>query len=803
MKNILLKITITVIIITIIASCSTRKDRFLNRSLHATTTKYNVLYNGKVAYKTQKKQLDDNYKDDFWKVLPIEPLKIIEEISLPAGPHSRVENQNTSSGGFAKAEEKAVKAVQKHSMNIGGKERNKQIDDAYLLLGKSRYYDQRFVPALETFAYIQEHYPNSKLYNTARIWEAKSLIRLGIEDDAIFKLDLLLKKDNLPASIRHDALTAMALAYTKQDSVQNVINLLDSTLLYKTKKHNQKARNLFILGQLYRQQHKIDSSNIAFDKLSKFKKAPYRFKIHSKLERAKNYDSKTDNTEEIIASLKKLAKNRDNRPYLDGIFYQLGKVAIANNKIDEALEYYKKSISTKLAKDNQKSLAYEEIGNILFDKASFLDAGSYYDSVLNIAVNKNTKRIRRLTRKRNSLNEVIRLENSTKKNDSILSLASLSKTAQEAFFKTYIEKLKKQDKEAEIIAENQKGSTGNANVVSKQNTKGGSKFYFYNAQTVGFGETEFQKIWGNRALEDNWRLSNKSASGFGDEEENEEESEAEIDQSKKYDLDYYLARIPSEKAELDSIANNRNKAYYNLGLIYKEQFKKYNLATNKLEKLIDFSPNKDLVLPTYYHLYKSFAHFDMVKSDYYKNKIKTDYPDSKYTKIIENPDEVVIENDVNSPENTYKKTYNLYLDEEYDTVLKKCQVSISQFANTPIVPKFELLKAYAIAKTTNKAEFITALEFVATNYPNAEEGIHALNVIASLKGEEIKEDTTKNTQKKETNRLNKPNNKKATKKKTIKKGNEKLPSKEEMLKLIKNNKQNMGPPGANKKSKNN
>jgi hypothetical protein len=36
-------------------------------------------------------------------------------------------------------------------MNIDGRERNFQIDEAYLLLGKTRYYDQRFIPALDAF----------------------------------------------------------------------------------------------------------------------------------------------------------------------------------------------------------------------------------------------------------------------------------------------------------------------------------------------------------------------------------------------------------------------------------------------------------------------------------------------------------------------------------------------------------------------------------------------------------------------------------------------------------------------------
>jgi hypothetical protein len=33
-------------------------------------------------------------------------------------------------------------------------EKNFQIDEAYLMLGKSRYYDQRFIPALDAFNYI-------------------------------------------------------------------------------------------------------------------------------------------------------------------------------------------------------------------------------------------------------------------------------------------------------------------------------------------------------------------------------------------------------------------------------------------------------------------------------------------------------------------------------------------------------------------------------------------------------------------------------------------------------------------------
>ena len=72
-------------------------------------------------------------------------------------------NQKTEQTPFEKAEEKAVKAIQKHSMNFEGFERNRKIDDAYLLLGKARYYSQRFIPAIEAFNYVIANYPDADL----------------------------------------------------------------------------------------------------------------------------------------------------------------------------------------------------------------------------------------------------------------------------------------------------------------------------------------------------------------------------------------------------------------------------------------------------------------------------------------------------------------------------------------------------------------------------------------------------------------------------------------------------------------
>ncbi|MDJ0645134.1 MAG: hypothetical protein QNJ57_04040 [Flavobacteriaceae bacterium] len=718
----------------VLIGCSTKKDAFINRGFHSLTTKYNVLYNGQVAFDQAKQQIDDEYNDNFWEILPIEPLKIEEEkLEIPTLPGQQKKVTDESASGFEKAELKAIKAVQKHSMDINGRERNKQIDDAYLLLGKARYYSQRFVPALEAFNFILGSYVEPSLLNETRVWQAKTLIRLQNEKLALETLGILLKNDNAPLNIIEDAHIGMAQAYQSLDSTHLVIKHLDSAVFFSVNP-KQKARNLFILGQLYRQQQKIDSSNMAFEALINFKKAPYRYKIHAEIDRAKNY-SNSDSTELVLKNLYKLIKNRDNRPYLDELYYQTGSIELANGSDSLAIDNFNKSLRSKDAKPYQQELTYEALGNVYFDKADFPLAGSYYDSVLNSAENQNNRRIRRLIRKRKSLDDVILFEGIAQTNDSILYVASLNEDEQKKYYQDHIDKLKAEAEKAKLkedaLAINS-GFGNFSNDTSKDSDTGG-KFYFYNVRVTGFGKQEFRKIWGNRPLEDNWRLSDKTTININTQLDNTV-SQNTVDNSKLYELDYYLDQIPKETAVLDSIKTLRNDAYYQLGLSYKEQFKEYELAADRLEKLLSFPPKENLVLPIKYHLFKIYEQLDVTKSNKYKEDIVTNYPDSKYATIILNPEEVLsFASEENTPEGVYYNVYCDYEYEHYERALENTEKALKQFEDLPIIPKFELLKAYLLLKTQGRDAYEEALNFVALSYPNTDEGKHAAEVLSGFK----------------------------------------------------------------------
>ena len=98
--------------------CSRKNDSFLSRNFHAVTAKYNTLYNGEVAFEEGREALVATYQDNFWEILPIERLEQFDMITLPG---------ESKDANFERAEEKAIKAIQKHSMEIKGKERNPKI----------------------------------------------------------------------------------------------------------------------------------------------------------------------------------------------------------------------------------------------------------------------------------------------------------------------------------------------------------------------------------------------------------------------------------------------------------------------------------------------------------------------------------------------------------------------------------------------------------------------------------------------------------------------------------------------------
>ena len=677
------------------------------------------MHNGTVAFEAGRQALIQSFFDDYWEILPVERMQVSEELFLPG----QAKDPN-----FERAEEKAVKAIQKHSMNIGGKEKNPQIDEAYLLLGEARYFDQRFVPAKEAFNYILYKYPESDKINLAKIWREKTNIRLEYNELAIKNLKKLIDREDLKKEDLAEASAMMAQAYINTKHLDSALPHIKVASKY-TKDNEQKGRYAFIKGQLYNRLGFKDSANMAFEEVIDLKRRTLRiYHINAHIAKIRNFDYENGNKVELLELLTKLEEDRENRPYLDLIFNQIANYHLNNDSLGLAENYFNKSIAKKSRSKYLQSLNYRAIGDMKFDDAMYKVAGAYYDSTLT-QLKQNTKDYRRIKKKRDNLDEVIYYEDEAATTDSLLTILNLNEEERIAYYEKYIEDLKiREEEEAEKkkqeLFQNQFQNGNN----SGGNKKASGKFYFYNTTVMAYGKNEFRKTWGDIILADDWRRSNKEIVTPDIEEVIDSTNAAEAStKNNKYDPQYYISQLPQGEKVVDSITKKRDYAYYQLGLIYKEKFKEYELAATKLEALLANNPQERLILPAKYQLYKIYSEINSLRAEMTKKDIINNYGNSRYAQILKNPSQQLAD-DENSPEAIYNRVYKKYENQEFAEVISECEKYIFAFTGEPIVPKFEFLKVSALGRYEGFEPYKKGMSFIALTYPNSDEGKKAKDI---------------------------------------------------------------------------
>ncbi|WDF59792.1 tetratricopeptide repeat protein [Flavobacterium sp. KACC 22758] len=747
MKKNTLKYSFFLIFFLFLIACSTKNNTFVNRNSHALSTKYNILYNGGLGLEKGLQAIKANDQDNFWKMLPIEKMQFDENFS---------EGEKTKNPDFEKAETKATKAIQKHSMNIGGRERNYQIDEAYLMLGKARYYDQRFIPALEAFNYILYKYPNSSNIYTAKIWREKTNMRLGNDAIVVKNINQLLKKTDLNKQTFSDANALLAEAFLNLEERDSAVAKLRIAEQF-SRINEDRARYKFILGQMYQEVGNKDSATYYYDGVIHMnRKADRKYMMHAYAKKAQMYDYEKGNDTIFLKTYNKLVADRENRPYYDVLFYEMGVFYDKKKDKENALKFYNKSLGRKSKDPYLMASAYRNIGNMYFKNTDYTMAAKYYDSTLT-KLNPKTREFAFIEKNRKNLDNVIKYEGIAKRNDSIIKVYGMPDSERKIYFESYIAELKKKDEAKRILEEKEKeklanvernNSASSAPTAVNPNSLGKptnmdtdgirppsgndavSTFYFYNPTTVAYGKLQFKKMWGNRTIGGNWRLSAIKAANDAA-MLNDSINEAEANKLKdtvvieKYTTAFYEKQLPKTPVAIDSIGKERNFAYYQLGLIYKEKFKEYTLASDKLEQLLRNNPEEKLILPSMYNLYKIYQITDPAKAEKIKSDITNNYPGSRYAQILNNTNT----DDIPSPEKEYQKWYKLFQEEKFDVVLDNIDNLINQYSGDEIVSKFELLKANTLGKVNGLEAYKKGLENVADNYPNSDEGKNAREIL--------------------------------------------------------------------------
>ena len=697
------KVTSLVIII-LFLGCSTQKNKTLNKRYHSTVSTFNVLFNGNESIKEGKESFLKSYKEDFWEILPVEPIESTKKIITVDG----LENKN-----FLKAEEKAAKAIQKHSMLISGVQYNPKTQEAYLMLGKARYLDQRYVQAIDAFNQVYKLNIDNQAWKESVIWKARSNIRLEQELVAVELLQELLKNKKNSIEIVAKANSVLSMAYLKLNKTSEALKTLEFAQRNSEDK-NHKARLLYIKGQLYEKQNETDSAKTTFNKILNFKRKISRNIFINAKVRTLLYSNSSESEKEFL----KLIKNEENKPYLDKIYYNYSKLLFSNDSVAMAKNFLNLSIKENPSDKKLKSKAYIKFSELNFNDTNFLTAGRYLDSTLQV-LDKKSKEFWFYERQKKGIQKVVDLEENLIFYDSLIRISSYNKKKLDKILKSISLENKQQSEKSNPIKARQ-------DVAFKK-----TDFYFYNDKIVTLGIESFKTVWGNRERNTYWR-SEKSIlkKNISSNNISSEENASEVISENETQFLALYKDIPFSEFQKDSLNNLMDLSKLELAELYIFKYKNYKLAETVLIQYLSKDLNSNRATKAKYLLYKLYKIQNNEKYIEIKKDIIASDSLSRFAKILlKDPNILMDENKSLALRDSLAKMFN---NQDFEKIIKSVDLNIDIVEKEGIKVDLELLRAQSYGRLEGIEKYTELLKEISKKYSDNKTAIDLKKTVSMI-----------------------------------------------------------------------
>lgn len=724
----------SVVLLCSMMSCTTRKNTLFYRVYHGTTTRFNIYFNGNESYKEAVELIDKAVKDNYTTMLPIFPI-VDKTEALKCSPQ------------LDRSIEKCSKAIKKHSMFIKGVEHCKPIDDCYLLMGKAYFHRQDFSDALSVFTYIVNTHTNGNVFPDAHTWKARTYLAMNRISEAEICLEEgreFIEKSKNKKYKQHWEATFSELLLRQKDYEQATI-YLSELLKEKRIKKDFKTRLHFILGQTYQQLGQL--RNAAEQYTIVLKRNPiYEMDFNTVINLTLCGFSDRKGKNIARERLKKLLKDEINEAYKDQIFYAMAQLDLQEDKVDEAIRNLEASVYWSINNVYQKTVSALELAELYFDRSQFIEAQMYYDTVVNIipptfpdyndikmraSILKNLVENLMLVETQDKLQRIARMEE--KERTAYIDQLIMDYNQREA------ERIADEEEKARMMENTKKSS-------SRQSSSSGS-WVFYNPTQVRLGSQEFRKRWGSRKLEDYWFLSdikvteffadNSMSDNFEDDTTATEKIETKPTSrtSDPQDRNYYLQDVPFTEEQLQASNELIATGLFNSGMIYSDDLYDNPKAIKQWEDFLTRFPDHKLRAPICFQLYETYTYLnDQEKSDFYKDIILQQYPNSNYARIILNPDYYKeIELKQKEAQEFYTSVYEAYIKEEYANTINLANTGLEKYPFPTLAPKFDYLKAIAISKLYGNDTLVPLLTEIIRNYPATDVDTAATGLLEALK----------------------------------------------------------------------
>ncbi len=741
---------IGLVVLLFLTSCASQKNTASTRWWKSFKARYNTYFNGHQAYLEGMHAKIEGNKDNYTNVIPL----------LMVGNKT---SQKLGSSNFETTIEKCEKTIKLYSIKAkpearrghrmtasekafrNRKEFNPFIKNAWILMGKAQMEKGEFIEAASTFSYTERLYQSQpKIANIARSLLALCYTELEWYYDAE-ELLRKVRRDSIPHTARRPYNTAMTNWHLRQKQWKEALPYLRQEIKYMP--HGiPKARGYFLLGQICRM---LDLRKEGYDALQKCMRQspPYELKFNAQILQTEvmpqgNYQKK-------IYKLKRMAKNPNNKNYLDQVYYAIGNVYLAVPDTLKAIEAYEAGSRQPSKNGISKAALMLSLGDLYWAKERFDKAQKCYSAAAS-GLNKDHERYEELAGRNKVLTQLVPPAKEIFVQDSLQALTRMSEKERNAIIDKIIvsvklkqksEKRAKNDSLAKTMR-NRSRTLPNTNDPATPSPSGkGGTWYFYNQQTVMQGEQQFKRIWGERPNEDNWRRSDKAPASpqTADRTDNgkadsvtaktDRQTDGKKDKGQKdrqtdsitegpLSRSYYIAQLPFTKEQKAESDKKLSQALFKAGVIEKDLMDNYALSRKTLSRLYsDFAgfEQRDELLYQLFLLELRWGTKEAAEA--YRNELAAKYPDSKFTKLITAPDfEEKAKYGKHAEDSVYARTYEAFRQGDFATLEQGCRISETKYPKGDNRAKFIFLHAMHLLHEGDIKGFAQNLRDITKNH---------------------------------------------------------------------------------------
>ena len=744
------------VVLMLLTACgSTKVNTAQSRFYQAFVTRFNTYHNGHEAYKEGLASQEKSHKDNYMEIIPLFPV-------------SKESTRSAGGGSFDKAIEKSQKAVKLHSIKTkpkkkagreitekdkrwyAKKEYNPFLHNVWMLMGKAQFQKGEFLEAASTFSYITRLYSDEpEIVAEARMRMAQCYAELEWNYEAE-NLLAQVQRDTIPYQLSEEYDAIMASHLLRQERFEEALPYLEKAVKRSGRTKKQKTREYYLLGQIHKHVGNKAQAYKAFGKAIK-QNPPYELEFNARIQQTETVSGTT--APKMLKTLKRMAKDPNNKTYLDQVYYAIGNIYLAQRDTVNAIAQYEKGAEESTRSGVEKGILLLQLGEIYWDRADYVDAQRCYGEAIGL-IDKEHKQYDVVNLRSTILDELVEHTVAIDLQDSLQHLATLPEEQLYEVIDNLIaevirqeEEAKKAEEEAALMAQREEALASAQAKGPQMSTPtatgmGDNSWYFYNTQLVAQGKKDFQQKWGRRTLEDNWRRANKSvlADDFGEvdyDDEGEELSDSTMTESPSWggvgeasdtlvtdthDRMYYLQQIPFTEEQMIESNAILQEALFNAGIIYKDKLEDFGLAENTFGRLNRQFPDFEHTDEVYYNMYLMYSRWRRWDdAERYRVLLTEQYPYSDYTLTINDPDFMTSAiHGKHLEDSLYAATYTAYMEGLFNEVAANATRSGEKYPLGIHRPKFMFLGAMSDLQQGNQDGFLEQLKEIVSKYPENE-----------------------------------------------------------------------------------